>query len=75
MQAAVEKHDRCAACELGMLLPCRAACRLTLQCTIKQQIAPWESHFLGVKQVVQTLLYNFQLHIAFLQLFQQVGDL
>ena len=75
MQAAVEKHDSCAVCELGMLLPCRAACRLTLQCTRDQQAAPWESHFLGVKQVVQTLLHNVQLHIALLQLLQQVGDL
>ena len=39
------------------------------------QAAPGESHFLGVKQVIQTLLYNVELHIAFLQLLQQVGDL
>lgn len=37
--------------------------------------APGESHFFGVKQVIQALLYNVQLHIAFLQLLQQVGDL
>ena len=41
----------------------------------KVQAAPGESHFLGVKQVVQTLLYNVQLDIAFLQLLQQVQDL
>lgn len=55
-----------------MLLLSQAACFTALH---KHNSAPGERHLLGVQQVVQTLFYNVQLHIAFLQLLQQLGDL
>ncbi len=44
-------------------------------CPAERCDTPGEGHLLGVQQVIEAFLHNVQLHIALLQLLQQIRHL